>query len=74
MNFDRHWFNLGSSFIKLGGENIKLWNFFNRLSTQDTWWGVGLLQIGTRHLLFAGHSGVCVGFVWIFGRHVQSNE
>lgn len=59
-----NWFNLGCPKIKVFGRNVWLWNCFNRKTSDgDHWWGVGLLQVGSRHLFFVGHCGVSVLFV-----------
>ncbi len=48
------WFNLSAPMVKVGQRYVRLWNLFNRRSTDGHWWGVGLVQIGTRHLAFVG--------------------
>lgn len=59
-----HWFNAGSPRLKIAGRNVWLWNLFNRhTSDGDHWWGIGVLQIGQRHLLFVGHCGISVLFI-----------
>lgn len=55
---DLCWFNWSAPVWRIGRTRVRLWNLFNRRSTQGHWWGVGLLQIGKRHLLFVGHDGV----------------
>lgn len=47
---------------------VVLWNLFNRVSVDGHWWGVGVLQLGHRHLAYVGHTGFCLGFVWLVGR------
>lgn len=60
------WFNLGGPCFKVGTRLVWLWNAFNRHTADgDHWWGVGLLQIGNRHLLYVGHNGVSVLFVGV---------
>ncbi|HXI15062.1 MAG TPA: hypothetical protein VNM48_01735, partial [Chloroflexota bacterium] len=49
------WFNLSSPLIRIGRRRIRLWNLFNRCALEAHWWGFGVLQIGNRHLLYAGH-------------------
>lgn len=70
------WFNWGAPvwhpYRRKSGDlvYVKLWNLFRRCAADgDHWWGAGLLQIDTRHLAYVGHTGVCVGFVWVLGRH-----
>lgn len=57
------WFNWGAPAFRVAGRRIVLWNGFNRLSTQGHWWGLGVLQIGNRHLLYVGDCGVRALFV-----------
>ena len=45
--------------------SVRLWNLHNRRSSEGWWWGIGVLQIGRRHLLYLGDRGVCVAFVWL---------
>ena len=61
--FDMLWFNLKSPTFKVLGKTVKLWNLFNRVSEDAHWWGVGLLQVGKRHLFLAHHGGVCLLFL-----------
>jgi hypothetical protein len=42
---------------------VRLWNLFNRRSTDGHFWGVGILQWRKRHLCFIGHCGVSVLFI-----------
>ena len=78
---DLRWFNVSSPHWLLpvgwfSWRTVRLWNLFNRVSTQGHWWGFGLLQLGRRHLLFVGDGGldggegvrVCLGFCWVLGR------
>lgn len=56
---NRRWFNLSPDFIhwQLLSKRmplIKWWNLFNKHSTWGHFWGIGLLQIGGRHLLYVG--------------------
>jgi hypothetical protein len=60
---DLAWFNVSAPWMRIGRVNVKLWNFFNRVSTDGHWWGFGLLQIGKRHLLFVGFCGVRALFI-----------
>lgn len=61
---DWRWFNAGSPNLKIRGRNVWLWNAFNRYTSDgEHWWGGGLLQVGRRHLLYVGHSGVSVLFI-----------
>lgn len=52
------WFNASAPFLRLGRRRVRLWNLFHRRTDWERHWGVGLLQIGQRHLLFVGHCGV----------------
>lgn len=46
-----NWFNISAPYWR----GFRLWNCFNRVTAKDGhWWGVGLLQIRNRHLLFVG--------------------
>lgn len=69
MEFDSfRWCNVGGPVIWCTCSNlkrirIKLWNAFNRETLDDHYWGYGLLQIGSRHLFFVGHSGVSILFI-----------
>jgi hypothetical protein len=71
-----NWFNLGARSILFrtnrsqSGIRVVPWNLFRRhTSDGDRWWGGGILQIGNRHLFYVGHTGVCIGFVWVAGGH-----
>ena len=55
---EMNWFNASCPSMKLGSLHIRLWNVFNRRAAAGHWWGVGLLQIGKRHLFYVGDSGV----------------
>lgn len=57
------WFNWSPPFFRVGGRPVKLWNIFNRCSTEGHWWGVGVLQVGHRHLFFIGWCGVSIMFI-----------
>ena len=70
------WFNWSSPmwllpcrepWVRLPFRTVRLWNLFNRRSTEGHWWGVGLLQLGQQHLFLACDHGVCVLFVWARG-------
>lgn len=42
---------------------IHVWTLFNRHTADgEHWWGVGVLQVGKRHLFYIGHSGVSALF------------
>lgn len=56
---DFNWFNV--SFGKVG--SFKLFNLFNRVSTDGHWWGFGVFQYRRRHLFFIGTAGVSVLFI-----------
>ena len=50
------WFNLSPGSIRVLGKPVRFWNVFNRhCKGGERFWGVGLLQIGNRHLFFLGH-------------------
>lgn len=58
---NRRWFNVSAPMWRLpipGNERrtVRLWNAWRRLSNDGRWWGVGLLQIGRRHLLYVGRT------------------
>jgi hypothetical protein len=61
------WFNFSSPYFSktIYGKYlfIRLWNFFNRVSKDGHFWGIGLLQIGNRHLIYVGHSGISLFFI-----------
>jgi len=58
------WFNLSAPPFRVAGRRIRLWIIFNRVPRASThWWGIGLLQIGNRHLLYVGDQGVRVLFI-----------
>lgn len=63
------WFNLsGPTFIirRYPARPIFIWPWgcFNRHAADgDHWWGVGIVQIGNRHLFYVGHSGVSIFFI-----------
>jgi hypothetical protein len=59
------WFNLGGPCVKVGKRPIFvwLWNAFNRVTDADHWWGVGVMQIGRRHLCYIGHNGISIAFI-----------
>ncbi len=59
----RDWFNLSAPWCRPGGLWVRLWNVFNRRSTEGHYWGFGLLQIQQRHLLYLGHSGAMLLFL-----------
>lgn len=56
------WFNISTPVwhLNLGGHKylVKLFQVFNRHdATGDHYWGIGLLQVGSRHLLWLGNQG-----------------
>lgn len=60
------WFDLGGPCFKVGTRPtfVWLWNAFNRHTADgDHWWGIGVLQVGNRHLCYIGHSGVSIAFI-----------
>jgi hypothetical protein len=64
-----HWYNISAPLwtIRLPRRrhlHICLWNLFNRRCADgDHYWGVGLLQIGHRHLFAVMFSGVSILFI-----------
>jgi hypothetical protein len=60
---NRHWFNISTPHLVVRGVFLKLFNCFNRRSTDGHFWGLGFLQVGHRHLFYVGHSGVSIGFL-----------
>jgi hypothetical protein len=67
------WFNLSDPWVlgKYRKPSIRLWNCFNRHTRDgDHFWGIGVLQMGARHLLYMGFDQVAMGFVtiWRWGR------
>ena len=64
---DLMWFNASSRMHK----SVRLWNLFNRRQSfgGGGWvWGVGVLQVGHRHLAYVGSQGLCLFFVHVIGR------
>jgi hypothetical protein len=66
---DWRWFNASSPFwytpagpySRYRRWGVRLWNVFNRVSTQGHYWGIGVLQVsipyvgwGNRHLFYVG--------------------
>lgn len=55
----RRWFNISSPFLtarwRRGHLFLRLWNLYNRRAVQGHFWGFGILQINSRHLLYIGH-------------------
>ena len=60
---DLKWFNISPDFFKLFGQYIKLYNCFNRVSNDGHFGGVGILQVGRRHLFFVGSVGISILFI-----------
>ena len=75
------WFNVGAPTWRptlpgRGRQTVKLWNLWRRYSADGRWWGVGLLQVGRRHLLYVGRTqGYPEREVWswsvLFWRHTR---
>ena len=63
------WFNASAPYVNLpGGRRFRAWNLFRRVSQDGRWWGVGLGQVGGRHLaLIARTSGYPEREVWDAG-------
>lgn len=68
MKVDLTWFNASLATFNVFGSNVKLYNLFNRQDIErgdgsiEHHWGIGLLQIGGRHLLYVGSIGCTVLF------------
>jgi hypothetical protein len=63
MALDLGWFNISYGPCRVGRFLFWPWVAFNRRSTDGHWWGVGLLQVNDRHLLYLGHTGIDVFWV-----------
>jgi len=63
MTWHWQWFNLSTPRWRIGRTGVRLFQVFNRVSTDGHWWGIGLLQVGKRHLLFIGSCGVRALFI-----------
>lgn len=58
------WFNIGGPRITIAGHSVRLWNCFNRHTNDgEHWWGVGVIQVGRRHLFCLAHSGKSIFFL-----------
>lgn len=60
------WFNVSGPCFKIGrrARLVWLWNAFNRHTADGAhWWGIGVLQVGNRHLFYVGHNGVSIAFI-----------
>ena len=66
---DTNWFNWSAPEIPIRHRKrgiiayVWLWNLFNRISTDGHFWGVGVLQIQNRHLLYIGYNGISICFI-----------
>lgn len=49
-----HWFNVSAPMLKVCDRYVRLWDLFKRRSASGHWWGIGIVQIGSRHLFFIG--------------------
>jgi hypothetical protein len=68
IKFDPHWFGvrLGDRMVHIGQQSVIFCaaQVFNRRFVNDEHcWGVGVLQVGRRYLLYIGHSGVSILFI-----------
>ena len=67
ISFDNlEWFNVSSRAFKVGSVYCKVFNCFNRVNADDEgihWWGIGIGQIGNRHLFYIGHSGISILYI-----------
>lgn len=64
------WFNLSAPLWlffyrrRPGALAVQFWTLFNHRCTDGAhYWGVGLLQIGHRHLFCIAHSGISIAFI-----------
>jgi hypothetical protein len=57
------WFNASPEFIKIWKHNFKLFNLFNHRAKCGHYWGVGIIQVGQRHLFYIGDSGLSILFL-----------
>lgn len=62
------WFNASSPFFgkTMFGKYVfvRLWNLFNRRTKDgEHFWGIGVLQVGNRHLAYIGHGGTSFLFM-----------
>jgi hypothetical protein len=59
------WFNLSAPHWLIAHRvTVCPWNIFNRRTSDgDHFWGVGILQIGNRHLFAVTFSGVSILFI-----------
>ncbi len=60
---DLNWFNGSPPWLSIGRLRIRLWNIHHRRAVEGHWWGVGLLQIGNRHLCYVGDAGIYLLFL-----------
>jgi len=58
-----NWFNAGARIWRIGRLNVRFWNLFNRRSTDGHFWGIGILQVNERHLLYIGFDKISA--LWI---------
>ena len=79
LTLDLQWFNISAPMWRLPrGSHLRFWNAFNRHSTGGHWWGLGLLQLGRRHLFYVGNTSatnedpgevdICVLWCWVRGQ------
>lgn len=63
------WFNVSGPYavVRLPRQRaiyVCAWNLFNRRTADgEHYWGIGLMQIGHRHLCYIGHSGWSLCFI-----------
>ena len=62
---DLEWFNANAGFrkSKIFGQHWKFFNLFRRVNANMNIWGVGLLQIGNRHLFYIGSNAFSIFFL-----------
>jgi hypothetical protein len=63
VTFNPRFFNLSTPWWRIGRHHVRLLQVFNRDTTVGHFWGIGVLQIGHRHLLYVGWQGVRVLFL-----------
>lgn len=68
------WFNISAPYWLIGPVRLRLWNLFNRRAQDGHYWGLGLLQINGRHLLYIGHSGVGLFFLGMPAQFMSWHE
>lgn len=60
---DFNWFNVSSKMHRINNKHLRLWNLFHRDSKDGRYWGVGILQIGQRHLFYISYNAISILFI-----------